>query len=404
MYTLERSGHVTTWISLGIYLLAIIQFQFKEFSFAPGYNWNLQFYVLISLSIIATVVTLFLRSPRVMLLSLALRFFFIFLLGLSLGESLGIELLVMTGILMSTGMMVSLPWNGVLSALFIVLIVFFQVPMQAMGVELESPDVYNLVTFAGQLFFFSLISCMFRYAVNVSERERQNSFRLENALTQLSDANIGFQQYAVDSGRRSKIEERKRISREIHDTAGHIISNLLMMIKTSLVMSKKNDKGLVDILEKAKKQAEEGMVEIRRSVHEIYEQEEGMDRGLKAVAKLAKTFSQVTGIKVLLEYGNVPFRFTPDIDLFIYRMIQEGLLNAFKHGHASEVRVFFWLNNDTVQVSIVDNGLGSGKVNKGIGIKGMEDRIAKLNGDLTVRSYEGGFELNAVIPVKRSGA
>ena len=67
---------------------------------------------------------------------------------------------------------------------------------------------------------------------------------------------------------------------------------------------------VIAMLEKAKRQAEEGMVEIRRSVHELYEKEETTDRGLKAVAKLAKIFSQVTGIKVILEYGNVPFRFT----------------------------------------------------------------------------------------------
>lgn len=400
MFTLDRSGHIVKWISLGVYLIALLQFQFKEFDFHPAYNWELQFYVLISLSIVATLITFFFTSSFILLVTLVLRFMFLFLIGLSLGESLGIELLVMAGILLGTGIQVPFPLNAVFSGGFILLISLFQVPIYAMGVNLDSPDLYNVITFSGQLVFIGFLSCYLRHILMHFEKEKHNVYRLQRALTKLSDANIGFQQYAVDSGRKSREEERKRISREIHDTAGHIISNVLMMIKTSIVMAKGQNREEIEMLERAKRQAEEGMVEIRRSVHELYEQEETTERGLKAIAKMAKTFSQVTGIKVRLEYGNVPFHFSSKVDLFIYRMVQEGLLNAFKHGHATEVRIFFWQNNGEVQVSVVDNGSGSGKINKGIGIKGMEDRIFKLDGSLKARSIEEGFELVARIPIQ----
>ena len=79
-------------------------------------------------------------------------------------------------------------------------------------------------------------------------------------------------------------------------------------------------------------------------------------------------------------------------------MIQEGLLNAFTHGEADYIRIHFWKNDHQIQVSLFDNGKGSQDITKGIGLRGMEERINRLGGTLTLRNDPMGFEIIACIP------
>ena len=171
-----------------------------------------------------------------------------------------------------------------------------------------------------------------------------------------------------------------------------------MMIKTSLLLIPKDGRKLKELLVNARAQAEEGIVEIRSALHELRSQKISKERGLSAIHKLTRTFSKATGVNVITEYGNIPNSFGPKTDLFIYRMIQEGLLNAFTHGEADYIRIYFWKHDHQIQISLFDNGRGSQEISKGIGLRGMEERLNRLGGTLTFQNQPIGFEIVAVIP------
>ena len=113
---------------------------------------------------------------------------------------------------------------------------------------------------------------------------------------------------------------------------------------------------------------------------------------------LARSFQTATGVEVRISYGNAPFSLGREVDATIYRLIQQGLTNAFRHGAASEVRVNLWLADTEVRVNISDNGRGSGDVKEGIGLGGMRERLASLGGRIETRSRADGFDLSAFIP------
>ena len=103
---------------------------------------------------------------------------------------------------------------------------------------------------------------------------------------------------------------------------------------------------------------------------------------------------------MILEYqmGDVPWSFGEDIDLAVYRMVQEGLTNAFNHGKATQIKIQFWRDRPGIGINIHDNGFGSKEMKEGIGMSGMKERIEQLGGWIRSGSTADGFELSAWFP------
>jgi signal transduction histidine kinase len=123
--------------------------------------------------------------------------------------------------------------------------------------------------------------------------------------------------------------------------------------------------------------------------------------GLPAIQKLISVFEQATGVTVICEYGNIPFYFSEEIDISLYRMVQEGLTNAFRHGNATMILIHFWMTKEkTLTLRIRDNGKGvDEEIEEGIGLAGMRERLGKIQATLEARNVINGFELVANIPL-----
>lgn len=79
--------------------------------------------------------------------------------------------------------------------------------------------------------------------------------------------------------------------------------------------------------------------------------------------------------------------------------MQESLVNAFRHGKATEMEILFWMSEKTVKVSISDNGSGATELHEGIGLSGMRERLAEIDGTLMIRSGPGTFAITAELPI-----
>lgn len=116
------------------------------------------------------------------------------------------------------------------------------------------------------------------------------------------------------------------------------------------------------------------------------------------IEELVTAFRKATGIDIRVEYGNFTGFTNEKIDAIIFRIIQEGLTNAFRHGMATKIRISFWDSDTSLRISIHDNGIGSEKVVEGIGIAGMKERIQEAGGELIIRSVVDGFKVTASLP------
>jgi signal transduction histidine kinase len=104
------------------------------------------------------------------------------------------------------------------------------------------------------------------------------------------------------------------------------------------------------------------------------------------------------------QYGNTPWSFGETLDAVLYRLVQEGLTNSFRHGKATKIRIVFWSHEGELRITIWDNGTGSYSSDEGLGLRGMRERVEALGGSIDHHNTVDGYELSAVIPLGGEGA
>lgn len=228
--------------------------------------------------------------------------------------------------------------------------------------------------------------------------EKAEIASLHRSVGTLLNANLDFQDYAVKVGETSVIQERKRLSREIHDVVGYTLTNVRMMLEHATDMVQRQDPRLGGLLNEAREEVQSGLHETRKVLRQFREIENSSVDGIHYIQKLVKTFSQATGIEVRVNYGNLPWTFPPQFSTVLYRIVQESMTNAFRHGRANLVQIQFWIAHQRLFVNVEDNGIGGSAETPGIGLTGMAERITPLGGVLKTEGRGRGFSLHVEIP------
>jgi signal transduction histidine kinase len=196
-------------------------------------------------------------------------------------------------------------------------------------------------------------------------------------------------------------EERKRISRELHDETGQalmVIRLYLGMMETGVTA--KNIRGkireTVDVVDRTI----EGIRRIIGKLSPLVLQELGL---VAAVRKEAKDFARNTGVKARVLIAEDVGRLAPGTEQAIYRVVQEALHNVAKHAHARNVTVQVERADELVHVSVEDDGVGiqarSGSRDQSFGLAGIKERIAMLGGISRVISTKGeGTRIEISVP------
>jgi signal transduction histidine kinase len=227
--------------------------------------------------------------------------------------------------------------------------------------------------------------------------------RLDAAVGKLASANLGFQEYANMIEQSSMIEERNRITREIHDVIGYTLTSNMMMMEAATDMVRRDPDRVRVLMQTARENARSGLDEIRHALHILRAHEQPEQHSIGLIQRLVSIFEVATSVDVRVNYGNLPNRLSRDIEGALYHLIQEALTNSFRHGKATRVEIMFWIDTTrTLLVYIRDNGGGASDIHEGIGITGMRERLKKVSGRLRVTSLQDGFKVTAEVPL--SGA
>lgn len=236
------------------------------------------------------------------------------------------------------------------------------------------------------------------------QRLRAELDRMDAAFRKVADANLDFQTYALFAREEAMENERRRIAGEIHDIIGYTITNLIMLIQAALY-GRGGHAATAAILETARDHANESLQEARRTLATLRAEDAGRPRGPNLFLRLTTTFAEVTGVQVRTNFANLPSELAVPTEKILYRVIQEGLTNAFRHGRATEVDVDFWKQDGNVSVRLRDNG-SSGEATprdeagrSGIGLAGIRERVQELGGELEAGPVAGGFALRARVPL-----
>lgn len=245
---------------------------------------------------------------------------------------------------------------------------------------------------------FSAALAALKHYSGIYRGESLVSTKLQQDLLALTRANVGFQEYISRVEKKTLEEERNRLTREIHDTMGYTLTTLRMVFEAAKGLQ--NDEGrLFATLDAGIELSKEGMDEVNHALKTMRRIEKDSDKGLDSIIKVARNFELITKMRVNLEFINTQFNYRQEIVDFVYRMVQESLTNAFRHGNATEVTIVFMEARDTIHVTVRDNGKGTIGMKKDIGLVGMEERVGRLHGSLLVLGEPNGFTLRAVVPL-----
>jgi signal transduction histidine kinase len=190
-------------------------------------------------------------------------------------------------------------------------------------------------------------------------------------------------------------EARKRIERNLHDGAQQRLVTVGLEVRD---LASRLEPGDAEIRERLTRIGEalddvlDDLREISRGIHPAILSQGGLEPALKALARRSP-------VPVELRF-DVPERLPEGLEAAAYYLVSEALTNAAKHAGANVVEVSAAQRGATLEITILDDGVGGADPARGSGLIGMQDRAAALGGSLQVRSQSGeGTTLAARLPI-----
>jgi signal transduction histidine kinase len=191
--------------------------------------------------------------------------------------------------------------------------------------------------------------------------------------------------------------ERRRLERDLHDGAQSRLVALALLLRSARKRAE-GDATLAATLDRAQEELRTSLAELRelaRGIHPAVLSDRGLEPALHAVVDRVP-------VPVSLEVDTAE-RLPEPVETAAYFVVSEALANVAKYARASEAKVAVRRVNGHVTVDVVDDGVGGADASGGSGLRGLADRVAALDGTLSLESPAGhGTRLHAEIPLGNS--
>ena len=263
------------------------------------------------------------------------------------------------------------------------------------------PEVQSVLLAIKNAFQSLNIVLFVLYLVLLVQSKHHEKERIAILNQQLEEANVRLRAYALEAERTAETRERNRLAREIHDTLGHTLTGIAAGLDACIVLVDAAPAVVKKQLEKIRETARHGIVDVRRSVKKLRPDDLEKLPLQQAIKKVIAEFSASSGVEIQLVELGWPEKLREDEEEVIYRIVQEGITNARRHGKAAKVTVTCGLEPGRFYIIIADNGEGCAETKQGFGLRHMEERLELLHGRLRYWS-DKGFTLEATIPMGKN--
>jgi len=249
-----------------------------------------------------------------------------------------------------------------------------------------------------EMFFFWILSYE---AIIFIENKNKRIITGKNRILELEEERYALgknQSKFVEREKNIKIitqmEERNRISQSIHDTIGHTLAGSLMQLQALKIMV--TEERQKDILNRVIDELKNGMNETRKVLKKI--KPDNNENGLNALKKMCMKLED-NEIESILKYNcheDIPIHYWNIINT----NIKESFTNLLKYSCASKVNITFEEMNKFIKIEVKDNGKGCENIKKGMGIRGIEERVGIIGGKLITHG-DCGFSIIQIIPKEK---
>ncbi len=200
----------------------------------------------------------------------------------------------------------------------------------------------------------------------------------------------------------SATQERNRIARDLHDSLGYALTTVNLQLQTAMKLCQPNPTEAQEFLTQAHRLIAIATQEMRHSVRVLRADTLETQAFETLIESLIQDFYQTTQVRPTFEIDR-SVQLTEHLKTPIYRIVQESLNNVQKYAQATVVQIQIEVTYRQVTLKVQDNGRGfdPAMIVGGYGLKGMQERVAMLQGTLTVDSKIGeGCCIIARIPTQ----
>nr|WP_325212221.1 sensor histidine kinase [uncultured Oscillibacter sp.] len=238
--------------------------------------------------------------------------------------------------------------------------------------------------------------------------QKAENSRIRKLNRQLNQANGRLRDYAFELERMTEVRERNRLAREIHDTLGHTLTGIIMGSDAGLALfdaAPEEAKKRIQVVAQA---ARDGLNDVRRSIKALRPDALENTSLAEALETMMSNFKAATSAEVFYDQQAGPLVFAQDEEDTLYRVIQESMTNAVRHGHATEIYIRITRRDSLLTIDVRDNGLGGGdETQEGFGLRHMRERLELLGGSLAFGNREAleedgerGFYVVVSLPIR----
>jgi signal transduction histidine kinase len=230
-------------------------------------------------------------------------------------------------------------------------------------------------------------------------------------MAALEERAVRAEREAERERRLAAAEERARIARDLHDSAGHAINVILVQAGAARLLQEQDPGRARAALETVEDVARDTIREIDRLVGALRDDRAGgvvePPRGLAALDALAERH-RAAGLDVDVHVHGLRRTLPPGADQAAFRILQEALTNAARHGEGGTAEVDLAFGDEAVEITVTNPIAPEASLNgERHGLVGMRERAALLGGSIQVEATNGLFRVRALLPYaedKREGA
>ena len=188
-------------------------------------------------------------------------------------------------------------------------------------------------------------------------------------------------------------DERRKISREIHDGPAQMLANILLrseIVERTIRTGSMDD--AIEEIKSVRKMVRSSLYEVRRIIYDLRPMALD-DLGLvPTMKKYVDSISDYSKVPIEFSFFGEEKRLNSKYEVAFFRLMQESIQNAIKHSEASQIQVKLEIRRNSLTMVIKDNGKGfdvSLKKDKSFGLIGMRERVEMLEGELHIQSSPG---------------
>ena len=254
-----------------------------------------------------------------------------------------------------------------------------------LGIKQQQWWSIPVMVFGNVLFYYGAhLVFKLKYQENLLKEQENQLFEQKKELQQA--------QYTMGTMKELyTLQERNRISREIHDSVGHSLSTIIIQLGAISKLSEENSPQVSQMSAQLREFAVKGLQEVRTVVHDLKPEQLTKQQLTVALEEFIYETKQHSGVEFVFRQNKPTIQLSKEQELTIFRGVQEATTNAIRHGKATKITLLMMYSANELIVTIMDNGVGSSAISLEGGLKALEERLHELQAQLEIKNTEQGF-------------